>query len=171
MWIQWDFISTKLLKTYIFNPFCPIFTHLEAQMGPNLGHWIWATGAPILRTSKYSFNEHIKQDQCDSSGNFLKKIVENMDFDFFGDQNDQEIWPYGAFYFYTPKKVATRSLKIKPNWNPVEYYYKKCWKHRLWPIMAKFGAKNGPPNCPRSHFSHTIKYQHSACKPNFSIPY
>ena len=96
MWIQWKFFQ-KVVETYILAHFHPIFTYFRAQNGPknrvSEGH--------ILHTSKSNSNEYVKQDWCESSGNFWQISYKPEFSPVWGPKMARKLGPLGP-NFYTP---------------------------------------------------------------------
>ena len=64
---MWSNTDVKPVKTFLRKwPKTGIFTYFGAQNGLEIG-------PQIVHISESNSNEHIKQDRCESRGNFLTK--------------------------------------------------------------------------------------------------
>ena len=59
--------------------------------------------------SVISYNEHIKQEWCESRGNYLTKYSKTWILTHLKARNGPKVWAYGSI-FYKPTKVALTSL-------------------------------------------------------------
>ena len=96
MWKQW-----KLVEKVIKYQNCDLCWGSKCPSN-------WAFETHIAHISESSSTEHIKQDWCESRGNFFHKIFENENFGSFGDPK----WPKNLdiWIFDTPTKVASINL-------------------------------------------------------------
>ena len=107
-----------------------------------------------IHISESSSNEHIKQDWCESRGNFSTKSQKPEFWLFWRPKMALKVWLL-ELIFYTPTKVTPTSLEIKFHVNPVETFQENRRKPIYCPILALFGAKNGPKIWPTGAIFHT----------------
>ena len=90
--------------------------------GPKLS-WNWTVGADIQHTYESSSNWYVKQDWCETSGNFFRKLPKTGFFTYFGAQSGPKIRPLRPI-FSTPLKVFAMHMWSNTNVKPVKIFEK-----------------------------------------------
>ena len=82
----------------------------------------WTYEAHILHASKGTCNEHVKQNWCGTSKNFLRKWPKTRILTYFGTRNCPKIRPLGPI-FHTPLKALAMSVWSNNDVTPVKTFW------------------------------------------------
>ena len=155
----WCETSENFLRKW---PKSRILIYFGVQNGPKI-----APLRPILNISlKSSSNEHIKQDCCESRGNFLTK-VENCNFDPKWPKN-LGLWGLSLYTYKSSsnKLINQVSCECSGNFKKID---ENLYIDLFWPYLGPKTAQKFGPQGP--FFKHTWKYLQCACKPSFLVSY
>ena len=126
--------------------------------GPKLP-WNWTVEADIQHTYKSSSNWYLKQDWCETSGNFLENYQRQEFWPILGPKVAQksDLWgPYSPH----PSKYLQCTCETIPMWN--QWTFLRKWRKKR--ILTYLGRKNGHKIGTLGPIFHTLEFLQWACE-------
>ena len=171
MWSNTDVKTVKTFDSENVLTKCPkfrILTHFRVQSGPKM----CAVGAHIVHIFESSSNEHIKQDWCESRGNFITKYSKTWNLTHLKAPNrPQNLGLWGLSFTHIQKwlKPAYKSSFVWIQWK----LFKKIDENLYIDLFGPYLEPKRPANLDHRgpFFTHTWKYLHCAFKRSCMILY